>query len=308
RQRRRGGARASDRRLRRPHPRDDGARAAAERRRARPRRDLLRRRAGRRGPHRGLAPRREPHASRPCRRRRRPPRRLRARRAPASLRRLVPAQGEAPPRGVVGGCGAARGRGGDGTSLRARRARRLDDVRAQGGALLRDDERRRATRAERGRRGALGAARRDRRGAHVRARRGAPERLARRHDLPVSTQPADSPRGPRLPKPPPPRFRFRWWIASIVALLVLNYWVASRATQAPARVRVPYSPFFLNQVTAGHVASITVKGTTVQGTFTKSLSYSGSKPTTRFKTEIPAFADTNKLSGLLQRKDVVVNA
>jgi cell division protease FtsH len=124
----------------------------------------------------------------------------------------------------------------------------------------------------------------------------------------VSTQPADSPRGPRLPKPPPPRFRFRWWIASIVALLVLNYWVASRATQAPARVRVPYSPFFLNQVTAGHVASITVKGTTVQGTFTKSLSYSGSKRTTRFKTEIPTFADTNKLSGLLQRKGVVVNA
>jgi cell division protease FtsH len=124
----------------------------------------------------------------------------------------------------------------------------------------------------------------------------------------VSTQPAEPPHGPRLPKSPPPRFRFRWWIASIAALLVLNYWVASRATQGPERVRVPYSPFFVKQVNAGHVASIQSKGTTVQGTFTKSLRYQGSKPTTRFKTEIPTFADTNALSRLLQRKGVVVNA
>jgi cell division protease FtsH len=37
-------------------------------------------------------------------------------------------------------------------------------------------------------------------------------------------------------------------------------------------------------------------------------SYKGSKPTTRFKTEVPAFADTNALSQLLQEKKVVVNA
>jgi cell division protease FtsH len=108
--------------------------------------------------------------------------------------------------------------------------------------------------------------------------------------------------------PAPPRFRLRWWIAWVLALLVINYWVASRATQATPRVRVPYSPFFLEQVTAGHVASITTKGTAVQGTFTVPERYSGSKPTLRFKTEIPTFADTNGLSQLLQHKKVVVNA
>jgi cell division protease FtsH len=115
-------------------------------------------------------------------------------------------------------------------------------------------------------------------------------------------------RGPRLPKPTPPRFRFGWWIAWIVGLLVLNYYVGSRATQPQARVRVPYSPFFLQQVDAGHVASITSKGTAVQGTFTSPQSYAGGKATRRFQTEIPAFADTNSLSQLLQRKGVVVNA
>jgi len=124
----------------------------------------------------------------------------------------------------------------------------------------------------------------------------------------VSAQPDDPPKGPRLPKPTPPRFRLRWWIAWLIALLILNYWVASRATQAPARVRVPYSPFFLQQVNGGHVASITTKGTAVQGTFTVRTRYGDAKPTTRFKTEIPTFADTNALSRLLERKKVVVNA
>jgi cell division protease FtsH len=121
------------------------------------------------------------------------------------------------------------------------------------------------------------------------------------------TQPPDA-RGPRLPKPAPPRFRVGWWIAWIVGLLVINYWLGSRATQAPARVRVPYSPFFLQQVQAGHVASITTTGTAVQGTFTSPQSYARSKAATRFKTEIPTFADTNQLSRLLQRKGVTVNA
>jgi cell division protease FtsH len=128
----------------------------------------------------------------------------------------------------------------------------------------------------------------------------------------VSTQPGTSggtaPRGPRLPKPTRPRWRLGWWVAWIVGLLALNYWVGSRATQAPARVRVPYSPFFVSQVNAGHVASITSKGSTVQGTFTAAQSYAGGKPSTRFKTEIPTFADVNDLSRLLQRKGVVVNA
>ena len=118
----------------------------------------------------------------------------------------------------------------------------------------------------------------------------------------------DAARTPQSPRPSRPRIRVGWWLVWIAGLLVLNYWLGSRATQAPSRVRVPYSPYFLEQVRDGHVAAITTKGTAVQGTFTAPESYAGSKPTDRFKTEIPTFADTNALSQLLQQKKVVVNA
>ena len=124
----------------------------------------------------------------------------------------------------------------------------------------------------------------------------------------MSSDPARGPRTPQPQKPPRSRIRWGWWIAWVIGLLVLNYWVASRETKAPPRVRVPYSPFFLTQVKESHVASITSKGTAVQGTFTVPLSYAGAKKTKRFKTEIPEFADTNALSQLLQRKKVTVNA
>jgi cell division protease FtsH len=73
-------------------------------------------------------------------------------------------------------------------------------------------------------------------------------------------------------------------------------------------MRVPYSPFFLQQVSNGNVADITSKGTAIQGTLTKPLSYQGEKPTTHFETEVPAFADTNALSQLLESKGIVENA
>jgi cell division protease FtsH len=61
-------------------------------------------------------------------------------------------------------------------------------------------------------------------------------------------------------------------------------------------------------VQAGHVKSITSTGTAVQGTFTQPESYSGSKATTLFSTQIPEFANTDSLSQLLQSKGVVINA
>jgi cell division protease FtsH len=111
------------------------------------------------------------------------------------------------------------------------------------------------------------------------------------------------------PTPPQrPRFRGRAWILFALALLVFNFYLGSRATQPASRVRVPYTPFFLEQVRAGHVKEITSKGTAIQGTFTQKVRFAGSKPTTRFKTEIPAFANNDTLSALLERKGVVVNA
>ncbi len=99
-----------------------------------------------------------------------------------------------------------------------------------------------------------------------------------------------------------------WWIAVTIALFAVNYWVGSHATQQPARVRVPYSPFFLEQVSAANVAEITSKGTTIQGVFKHAERYHGSRLTTRFQTEIPEFADTTALARSLQKAGVTVNA
>ena len=106
-----------------------------------------------------------------------------------------------------------------------------------------------------------------------------------------------------------PRFNVgRRWIGLFLALLAFNIYFSSRSMQPHPRVRVPYSPYFLTQVTAGHVKEITSKGTAIQGTFTKQLTYGTAKPTTLFQTEIPAFANNDSLSQLLQTKKVVVNA
>ena len=133
----------------------------------------------------------------------------------------------------------------------------------------------------------------------------------------MATQtPPRPPTAKRTPSPSPaptpsPRRRLAigWrWVLFALVLLVFNYWAGARAMRSQPRVQVPYSPFFLQQVTAGHVAEITSKGTAIQGTFTRPERYGSSKATTRFKTEVPAFADTNALSQLLQRKRVIVNA
>jgi cell division protease FtsH len=117
-----------------------------------------------------------------------------------------------------------------------------------------------------------------------------------------------APRG-STPPPQPPRFRLsRRWILFALALLAFNFYLGSRAMEPQSRVRVPYSPFFLDQVRAGHVKEITSKGTAIQGTFKEKEQFAGSKPTTRFRTEIPAFADNDALSHLLQQEGVVVNA
>ncbi len=125
---------------------------------------------------------------------------------------------------------------------------------------------------------------------------------------PKAPESSGAARPPAGSAPSPRRPRFGWWVAVLVGLLVFNYWAGSRATQAPSRVRVPYSPFFLQQVSQGHVVEITSKGTAIQGTFSEPESYKGSKATTKFKTEIPEFADTKALSHLLQGKGVTVNA
>jgi cell division protease FtsH len=116
-----------------------------------------------------------------------------------------------------------------------------------------------------------------------------------------------TPRG-STPRWEPPRFRARYWIVFFLALLALNFYLGSRAAGPAPRVRVPYSPFFLGQVRKGNVDEIRSKGTAIQGTFKQIVRFEDARPTTRFKTEIPAFANENALSRLLESKGVIVNA
>src|SRR6476659_3152870 len=129
-----------------------------------------------------------------------------------------------------------------------------------------------------------------------------------RQDRPQDSS-APPARGTSPTSPQPPRIKFgRNWIIFLLALLALNIFLGTRATKEASRVRVPYSPFCLQQVRDGHVKEITSKGTAIQGTFTQKEQYADSKPTDRFRTEIPAFADNTSLSKLLQSKGVIVNA
>ena len=113
--------------------------------------------------------------------------------------------------------------------------------------------------------------------------------------------------------PPGPRPSRRLWPLAVVALVLFgaNFWIASNATQPQTRVRVPYSPFFVQQAKAGNVREITSTGTAVQGTFKRAVRYPNNSSGTRtseFSTQIPAFANMDALAGLLQAKGVVVNA
>ncbi|HTX32183.1 MAG TPA: ATP-dependent zinc metalloprotease FtsH [Solirubrobacteraceae bacterium] len=125
--------------------------------------------------------------------------------------------------------------------------------------------------------------------------------------------PAPDGRGmPEQPKPPPPH-RFRaFWIFFLV-LLALN-WLSVLLVQpgSEPRVKIPFSPYFLSQVDAGQVKSISSKGDTIDGTFTSKVKYpendSKATPTTLFSTQVPTFWNNASLTSLLQSKKVQVNA
>jgi cell division protease FtsH len=93
----------------------------------------------------------------------------------------------------------------------------------------------------------------------------------------------------------------------IAVMLGINYWAAHRATEV-SRLRVPYSPFFLEQVRAGNVVTVTSTVSELQGDFKQATAPAGASPSVHFVTEIPSFANTDQLSELLQQHGVVVNA
>src|ERR671919_2666030 len=133
--------------------------------------------------------------------------------------------------------------------------------------------------------------------------------MAQQSDDRAAEAPPPAPRGSSPTPPQRPRFGLSpRWIVFFLALLAFNLFITSRAMEPESRVHVPYSPFFLQEVRTGNVEQITSKGTDIEGTFEKEVSFEDSEPTTRFRTEIPAFANTDELSRLLQANDVTVNA
>jgi cell division protease FtsH len=128
---------------------------------------------------------------------------------------------------------------------------------------------------------------------------------------------APAPDGRGMPdehKPTPPHRMRAFWIFVIVLLAVnwLSVLLFQPGSSSQPRVKVPFSPFFINEVQAGQVKSISAKGDTVQGTFTTKLRYppndSKATATTLFSTQVPTFWSNQELTQLLQSKGVQVNA
>src|SRR4051794_33387458 len=88
----------------------------------------------------------------------------------------------------------------------------------------------------------------------------APERPAQRDDKPPSwrVEPAPDGRGAPPQKRPPlmPRQRRGTFVGILVALLAVNFILALVTSQPTQRTRVPYQPFFLEQVRSGNVQEI----------------------------------------------------
>ncbi|MGZ4315801.1 MAG: ATP-dependent zinc metalloprotease FtsH [Gaiellaceae bacterium] len=112
----------------------------------------------------------------------------------------------------------------------------------------------------------------------------------------------------RFPQLPSRSTRIVVYLALLAVLLGINYWGAHRVIQE-TRIRVPYSPFFLEQVRADNVVTVTSTATELQGAFKHATKPEGaSTAAVHFVTEIPSFANTSQLSRLLEEHGVVVNA
>ena len=125
--------------------------------------------------------------------------------------------------------------------------------------------------------------------------------------------PAPDGRGmPEERKPPPPHRWRGFWIFVIVLLAVNWLSVLLAQPSGQPRVKIPFSPFFLSEVQADQVKSISSKADTISGTFTTKVRYppgdAKATATTLFSTQVPAFWNNNALTALLQQHNVQVNA
>ena len=125
--------------------------------------------------------------------------------------------------------------------------------------------------------------------------------------------PSSDGRGGQAEEKPPwiPRDR-RWWLLA-GALLLVNLVLVFATGGAASRQQVPYQPFFVEQLQAGNVASISSLEDSIDGDLKRAVRYdppgqAQSVDVTRFKTQVPAFIDRAELTRLVGSQDVVVNA
>src|SRR5437588_7974248 len=85
--------------------------------------------------------------------------------------------------------------------------------------------------------------------------------------------PAPDGRGMPEGKRPPPPHRLRGFWMFFIALLAINWIVVLVAQPSQPRVKVPFSPYFLNQVEAGKVKSISSTSDQINGTFSSKVTY-----------------------------------
>ena len=106
----------------------------------------------------------------------------------------------------------------------------------------------------------------------------APEREPSREggDIPSwRVEPAPDGRGAPPPQRQPlmPRNRRGTFIGILVALLAVNFILAFVTGSPEDRARVPYQPFFVDQVKAGNVEEISSTEQTIEGDLKKEASY-----------------------------------
>jgi cell division protease FtsH len=99
-----------------------------------------------------------------------------------------------------------------------------------------------------------------------------------------------------------------WWL--LLILLVVNWIISSALLSPPSRVTVSYT-FFVGQVQAKNVATVTSTAEAIQGSFKKAASYTPQGGTaeqvTNFATQRPSFA-TDNLYQELTSSGVPINA
>ena len=117
---------------------------------------------------------------------------------------------------------------------------------------------------------------------------------------------AGRPRGERPEERSPLIPRNRRWRAVLAGLLLVNLVLAFTVGGPADRQKVPYQPFFVDQLEAGNVKSISSLEDTIDGDLERAVRYDPpgeAEPVdvTRFETQVPAFIDRAQLTRLVAR-------